>query len=83
IEEDHRAQMKLKDTIDKLQSKMKTYKRQSEEAEELAAINLAKYRKVAQDLEAAEERADSAETMFNKLRSKSRATNNSSTGSVR
>ena len=37
---------------------MKGYKRQIEEAEEIAALNLAKFRKVQADLENAEERAD-------------------------
>ena len=34
----------MEDTIDKLQNKLKAYKRQIEEAEEIAAINLAKFR---------------------------------------
>ena len=37
---------------------MKSYKKQIEEAEEIAALNLAKFRKVQADLEQAEERAD-------------------------
>ena len=37
---------------------VKGYKRQIEEAEEIAALNLAKFRKVQADLENAEERAD-------------------------
>ncbi|ROT68166.1 myosin heavy chain type 6a [Penaeus vannamei] len=37
--------------VDKLQQKIKTYKRQIEEAEEIAALNLAKYRKAQQELE--------------------------------
>merc|ERR1711890_161338 len=41
----------------KLQSKIKTYKQQIEEAEEIAALNLAKFRKAQQELEEAEERA--------------------------
>ena len=36
----------MQDLVDKLQQKIKTYKRQVEEAEEIAAVNLAKYRKV-------------------------------------
>ena len=35
----------------KLQMKLKTYKQQIEEAEEIAALNLAKFRKVQQELE--------------------------------
>ena len=41
----------MQEMIDKLQQKIKTYKRQVEEAEEIASINLAKYRKVQHELE--------------------------------
>ena len=44
--------------MDKLQNKVKSYKKQIEEAEEIAALNLAKFRKVQADLESSEERAD-------------------------
>merc|ERR1711872_412637 len=37
--------------------KIKTYKQQIEEAEEIAALNLAKFRKAQQELEETEERA--------------------------
>uniref|UniRef100_A0A1I8FAS6 Myosin_tail_1 domain-containing protein n=1 Tax=Macrostomum lignano TaxID=282301 RepID=A0A1I8FAS6_9PLAT len=59
--------------VEKLQSKVKAYKRQVEEAEEIAAtINLAKFRKVQHDLEESEERAEVAEQSLTKFRSKSR-----------
>ncbi len=45
----------------KLQQKIKTYKKQIEEAEEIAALNLAKFRKAQQELEEAEERSKLAE----------------------
>ena len=45
----------------KLQSKIKTYKKQIEEAEEIAALNLAKFRKAQQELEETDERANLAE----------------------
>ena len=45
----------------KLQSKIKTYKQQIEEAEEIAALNLAKFRKAQQELEETNERASLAE----------------------
>ena len=48
----------------KLQQKIKTYKKQIEEAEEIAALNLAKFRKAQQELEETEERARLAETMM-------------------
>lgn len=41
--------------------------------EEVAAINLAKYRKVQSELEDADERADSAENSLQKLRVKNRS----------
>ena len=41
--------------------------------EEVAALNLAKYRKVQTELEDAEERADSAENSVQKLRAKNRS----------
>jgi len=72
-EEDHKNQDRLQDMIDKLQQKIKTYKRQVEEAEEIAAINLAKYRKVQHEMEDAEERADMAENTLAKLRAKNRS----------
>ena len=40
--------------------------------EEIAAINLAKYRKVQHELEEAEERADTAETAMSKMRARNR-----------
>ena len=48
----------MQELVDKLQNKVKSYKKQIEEAEEIAALNLAKYRKVQADLESSEERAD-------------------------
>uniref|UniRef100_A0A8C0A0R4 Uncharacterized protein n=1 Tax=Anas zonorhyncha TaxID=75864 RepID=A0A8C0A0R4_9AVES len=62
----------LQDLVDKLQMKVKSYKRQAEEAEELSNVNLSKFRKIQHELEEAEERADIAESQVNKLRVKSR-----------
>jgi len=50
-EEDKKNHEKMQELVDKLQQKVKTYKRQIEEAEEIAAVNLAKYRKSQGDLE--------------------------------
>merc|ERR1711970_1585432 len=47
---------RMQDLVDSLQQKIKTYKRQIEEAEEIAALNLAKFRKAQQELEEAESR---------------------------
>ncbi|NWZ89569.1 MYH7 protein, partial [Nesospiza acunhae] len=63
---------RMQDLIDKLQSKVKSYKRQFEEAEQQANSNLVKYRKVQHELDDAEERADIAESQVNKLRARSR-----------
>merc|ERR1719315_570321 len=55
--EDRKNQDRMSDLAGKLQMKIKTYKQQIEEAEEIAALNLAKLRKAQQELEEAEERA--------------------------
>merc|ERR1712107_348532 len=55
--EDKKNQDRMTDLASKLQSKIKTYKQQTEEAEEIAALNLAKFRKAQQELEEVEERA--------------------------
>ena len=47
--------------MEKLQGKTRTYKKQIEDAEEIAALNLAKFRKAQQQLEEAEERSSTAE----------------------
>lgn len=67
-EEDRKNHERMQDLVDKLQQKIKTYKRQIEEAEEIAALNLAKFRKAQQELEEAEERADLAEQAIAKFR---------------
>merc|ERR1712147_276909 len=74
-EEDKKNLTRIQDLVDKLQVKVKTYKRQAEEAEEVANQNLSKYRKLQHELDEAEERADMAESSLNKLRAKARQTN--------
>merc|ERR1711874_783833 len=61
-DEDHKNSDRMSELAGKLQQKIKTYKKQIEEAEEIAALNLAKYRKAQQGLEEAEERAKLAGT---------------------
>ncbi|XP_045127371.1 myosin heavy chain, muscle-like [Portunus trituberculatus] len=56
-DEDKKNHERMQDLVDALQQKVKTYKRQIEEAEEIAALNLAKFRKAQQELEEAEARA--------------------------
>merc|ERR1711874_72439 len=53
-DEDKKNHDRMQDLVDKLQQKIKTYKRQIEEAEEIAALNLAKFRKAQQELESLE-----------------------------
>merc|ERR1719309_1416691 len=50
-EEDAKNHERMQELVDKLQNKVKSYKKQIEEAEEIAALNLAKFRKVQSDLE--------------------------------
>merc|ERR1711915_80051 len=67
-EEDKKNYDRMQDLVDKLQVKIKTYKRQIEEAEEIAALNLAKFRKVQQKLETVEESSSTTivrRTFFN------------------
>merc|ERR1719290_602282 len=71
-DEDHKNHERMQDLVDKLQNKVKTYKKQIEEAEEIAALNLAKFRKVQSDLEEAEERADINEQVLAKYKAKAR-----------
>ena len=59
-DEDHKNQDRMSELASKLQQKIKTYKKQIEEAEEIAALNLAKYRKAQQEMEEADERAKMA-----------------------
>merc|ERR1712141_615524 len=59
-DEDKRNQERMSDLASKLQQKIKTYKQQIEEAEEIAALNLAKFRKAQQELEETEERGKMA-----------------------
>ena len=60
-EEDRKNQERMQALVDQLQGKIKTYKKQIEEAEEIAALNLAKFRKAQQELEETEDRARLAE----------------------
>merc|ERR1719347_1219332 len=56
-EEDKKNQDRMSELANKLQQKIKTYKSQIEDAEEIAALNLAKFRKAQQELEETVERA--------------------------
>ena len=71
-DEDRKNHERMQALIDQLQSKIKSYKKQIEEAEEIAALNLAKFRKVQADLESSEERADINEQVLAKYKAKAR-----------
>ncbi|XP_048256831.1 myosin heavy chain, striated muscle-like [Haliotis rufescens] len=61
VDEDKNTINKLQDIIDKQSGQMKMYKSQVADAEEMATMNMNKYRKVKQELEDAETRASRAE----------------------
>ncbi|XP_019724948.1 myosin-7B-like [Hippocampus comes] len=67
-EEDRGTLMRMQEVIEKLQSKVKIYKRQAESAEEQVNCTSMHFRKVQHQLDDAEERADIAESAVNKLR---------------
>ena len=56
---------------DVLQDKLRNFKLQVEDAEEIAALNLAKFRKAQTEVEEAEKRANLAEQAMGKLRARS------------
>ena len=66
-DEDKKNHERMQALIDQLQGKVKSYKKQIEEAEEIAALNLAKYRKVAGALGDAESAADGNEQVEHSL----------------
>ena len=69
-DEDRKNQERLQSLIDQLQTKIKSYKKQIEEAEEIAALNLAKFRQVQSNLSASGERADLTEQALAKSKAK-------------
>eukprot|EP00080_Pristionchus_pacificus_P015122 PDM75142.1 myo-5 [Pristionchus pacificus] len=73
VDEDKKSQERMYDLMEKLNGKIKTYKRQLEEAEELATNNLTKYRQLQHQLEEAQERADTAENALHKARTQQRS----------
>ena len=69
-DEDRKNQERMQILIDQLQTKTKGYKKQIEEAEEIAALNLAKFRQAQAQVAEAEERADLNETALSRLKVK-------------
>ena len=72
-DEDRKNHERMQSLIDQLQAKIKSYKKQIEEAEEIAALNLAKFRKVQGDLGEAVEHADLNEQALGKARARGRS----------
>jgi chromosome segregation ATPase len=70
-DEDRKNHDQMTELAQKLQAKIKTYKKQIEEAEEIAALNLAKYRKAQQELEEAEDRTKMAGNQLSLVRAAS------------
>ena len=70
-DEDRKNHERMQGLIDQLQGKIKSYKKQIEEAEEIAALNLAKFRTVQSNLLNIAEEADSKEHAVAKARARS------------
>ena len=64
---------RMQELVDKLQNKVRSYKKQIEEAEEIAALNLAKFRQVQTNLAGSTERADLNEQALAKTRARARS----------
>merc|ERR1712113_693498 len=72
-DEDRKNHERMQGLIDQLKGKIKTYKKQLEEAEEIAALNLAKYRKVQGDLQDSSNAAEINEQALAKARARGRS----------
>merc|ERR1711934_390243 len=72
-DEDRKNHERMQGLIDQLQGKIKSYKKQIEEAEEIAALNLAKFRQVQTNLAGSTERADLNEQALAKTRARGRS----------
>merc|ERR1712241_658454 len=72
-DEDRKNHERMQVLIDQLQGKIKSYKKQIEEAEEIAALNLAKYRQTQSNLGESTERADLNEKALAKVKANIRA----------
>merc|ERR1712060_523534 len=72
-DEDRKNHERMQVLIDQLQGKIKVFKKQIEEAEEIAALNLAKFRAAQGNLAETGERADVNEQALAKYKAKTRA----------
>merc|ERR1712228_676448 len=71
-DEDRKNHERMQGLVDGLQGKIKSYKKQIEEAEEIAALNLAKFRQAQNNLGDATERADMNDQALAKVKAKGR-----------
>merc|ERR1712200_92061 len=72
-DEDRKNHERMQGLIDQLQSKIRSYKKQIEEAEEIAALNLAKFRQAQGNLAESAERADLNEQALAKMKARGRS----------
>ena len=72
-DEDRKNHERMQALIDQLQGKIKSYKKQIEEAEEIAALNLAKFRQTQNSLATSQEAADVSEQALAKLKTRGRS----------
>merc|ERR1712012_21211 len=71
-EEDRKNIIILQESLDKLNEKIKMYKRQLEEQESISNSNIMRVKKFQRELESAENRAEEAESTLNQFRSRER-----------
>merc|ERR1712080_157896 len=71
-DEDKKSLVRLQDSLDKLNSKAKSYKKTAEDATEGANLAMSKFRKLQHELDEANERAEMAEAAVNKARTKAK-----------
>merc|ERR1719273_933207 len=71
-EEDRKNILILQESLDKLNEKIKMYKRQLEEQESISNSNIMRVKKFQRELENAEGRAEEAESTLNQFRSRER-----------
>ena len=72
VDEDRKNHERMQALIDQLQSKVRSYKKQIEEAEEIAALNLAKFKHAQNNLSESAERADVNEHALAKYKARER-----------
>ena len=71
-DEDRKNHERMEGLVDQLQGKIRSYKKQIEEAEEIAALNLAKFRQVQSSISDSAERADVTEQALAKAKAHGR-----------